>query len=135
MAPTKSSLHDKTEIDTTGKKHIFYVQNEKYQSLRRRNRGNNNKNPCKNCNQSNQYLETLEKRIEQISNKVNQLANATNKNQSSSLTKSESIASPDFSQMNTDALINIATHLNPNTFQLYTNGLGNFWILNLADQV
>ncbi|CAG8657472.1 7312_t:CDS:2 [Ambispora gerdemannii] len=112
MALRKSSLHNKNEIDATGKKHIFYVQNEKYQSLRRRNRGT--KNIHKNCNQSNQYIETLEKRIEQILNEVNQLENttATGKNQSSNLTRNDYIVSPDFSQMNTDVLINIATHLN-----------------------
>ncbi|CAG8564972.1 10301_t:CDS:1 [Ambispora leptoticha] len=102
MTVTKLPLNDKNcarGIDITGKKHIFYVQNEKYQSLRRRNRGNNNKNSCKDCNQSNECFEILEKRIEQISNKVAQLANVTNTNQSLSLTKNDSIVSPDFSQM------------------------------------
>ncbi|CAG8693254.1 2429_t:CDS:1, partial [Ambispora leptoticha] len=102
MTVTKLLLNDKNcvrGIDITGKKHIFYVQNEKYQALRRRNRGKNNKNFCKNCNQSNEYFEILEKRTEQISNIVAQFANVTNTNQSLSLTKNDSIAFPDFSQM------------------------------------
>ncbi|CAG8485297.1 2976_t:CDS:2 [Ambispora leptoticha] len=130
MTLAKLSIHEKDcirKIDTTGKKHIFYVQNEKYQSLRRRNRrndnNNKNKNPCKNCNQSNEYLALLEKRIEQIANKVDQLANINNSDVSPdfNINKSSIKNNPDFSQMDTDDLINIATYLSSNTAHSLTN--------------
>jgi hypothetical protein len=74
------SVISKKSFDTTGHRHIFKIRGGQYSALQRSRANHVGKSLlCKNCDNADVYIDTLEERLAVISEKVNLLSQATDR--------------------------------------------------------